>query len=781
MTTPLTILVDLRVAQFDADRGIAAYSQSLALELARRYPAHRWLLLHDDRRPSPSRLDELAAHGTWQTCEALAAARSLQVDAVLTSGFFAPHQRCDADYVLPAWLRSQRPRRFGIVYDLVPWIFREQYLAGDRPRARYHELLGLLRGSDHLFGISRSTCHDTVRHAGVDPRRVHCIYGDIDQRKRALMLLPAAESSGIPARHGLVGPYCLCIGGDDWRKNLEAMVRAFALFRRRHPDHQLGIVCRLPDERIAHLRRLAASLGLPDGAVVCTGYVADADLVGIMRHARMLVFPSLYEGLGLPVLEAHACGVPAVGSATSSIRELVIPELAFDPTDPTAIARGMRRLVASPSLAEKSRAHGRDLLAGLGWSRAAETVMHHIAGRRGLAAPTAPAPGRRRLAVVAALPPAQTAIATYTVRHLQPPRWQTEFFDANLSLETASPAGLRPSSRVLPVEVLRPALDRGRHSAVIHVLGNSPHHVKVLEAMMATRDTPGGRRIAYLHEANLSIAFRSWLGDDFDRLPGAVPVATAIPWIDRATASRPDIGRCLRFLAERAGLDGLLVNSAACRDLVRAAIGRLADRWTIDVAHLPVERAEEPAVIPFPGHRLSTPSQQQSLMVGSFGITGDGKRLDCLAKAVALLARRRPARLVIAGWDARRYCRRTGIAALPCVEVHESPDDARMATLMRETDVAVQLREATHGESSAAVGQLLACGRQLVVTGEGSFAELPRELATFVAADCTPAMLADAIETAAGRSIDDVTLARILASLSPEAFTTRLEAILSAA
>jgi glycosyltransferase involved in cell wall biosynthesis len=783
MTTPLTIIVDLRIAQFDADRGIAAYSQSLALELARSHPAHRWLLLHDDRHPPPSRLDELAAHGTWQTCEALAAARSLRLDAVLTGGFFAPHHRCDADYVLPAWLRSQRPRRFGIVYDLVPWIFRERYLAGDRPRARYHELLGVLRGSDHLFGISRSTCRDTVRHAGVDPRRVHCIYGDIDQRKRALMLLPAAESVGMPARHGLVGPYCLCIGGDDWRKNLETMVQAFALFHRRHPDHQLGIVCRLPAERITHLRHLAASLGLPDGAVVCTGYVPEADLVGIMRHARMLVFPSLYEGLGLPILEAHGCGVPAVGSATSSIRELVIPELAFDPTDPTAIARGMGRVVASPSLAEKSLARGRDLLAGLGWARAAETVMHHIAGRCGPAAPgaPAPAPGRRRLAVVAALPPAQTAIAAYTIRHLQPPRWRTEFFDANFSLETASPTGLRPSSRVLPVEVLRPALDRGRHAAVIHVLGNSPHHVKVLEAMMATRDTPGGRRIAYLHEANLSSAFQSWLGDGFDRLPVAVPTETSIPWIDRATATMPDIGRCLRFLAERAELDGLLVNSAACRDLVRAAIGGLADRWSIDVAHLPIERAEEPAVIPFPGHRLSTPSRQRPLMIGSFGITGDGKRLECLAKAVALLARRRPARLVIAGWAARRYCRRTGIATLPCVEVHDAPDDALMAELMRETDVAVQLREATHGESSAAVGQLLAFGRQVVVTGEGSFAELPEELATFVAADCTPATLAEAIETAARRSIDDVTLARILASLSPEAFTARLEAILSAA
>jgi glycosyltransferase involved in cell wall biosynthesis len=784
MTAPLTIVVDLRVAQFDEDRGIAAYSQSLALQLARGHAVHRWLFLHDAERPSPTRSGELAAHGTWQTSRQLEAARSLRIDAILTGGFFPPHHRCNADYLLPPWLRLQRPRRLGIVYDLVPWIFQDRYLARKRSRAWYHELLGVLRGSDHLFGISRSTCHDTVRYAGVDPRRVHCIDGDIDQRKRALMLLPAAETASLPARHGLVGPYCACIGGADWRKNLDVMVGAFAEFHRDHPDHQLAIVCKLADGRITELRHLAASHGLPDRAVVCTGYVSDADLVGIMQHARMLVYPSIYEGLGLPVLEAYGCGVPVVGSANSSIGALVIPELAVDPTDPAAIARAMRRLVVAPSLAKASLAHGGRLLAGLGWSRAADTIMHQVAGPSRPATPaTRAAPATRgRLAVVAALPPARTAIAGYTVRHLQPPRWKTDFFDANPGLQTASPAGLRASSRVLPVEALRPALQRGLHATVIHVLGNSPHHVKVLEAMMRSRDATGTRRIAYLHEANLSIAFHAWLGDDFRRLPAVEASTTpAAAWIDRAIATLPDMGRCLRFLAERADLHGLIVNSSACRELVRAAVGSLAERWTIDVAHLPVEPAGPSVAASRPGPHEPHATGRRPLMVGSFGITGDGKRLDCLARAVALLARRRPARLVIAGWDAARYSRRTGLDALPCVEVHDAPDDARLAELMQATDVAVQLRESTHGESSAAVGQLLALGRQLVVTNEGSFAELPRELVTFVPATCPPATLADAIETAAGRSLDDADLAAILAKLSPEAFTARLEAILAAA
>ena len=124
-----------------------------------------------------------------------------------------------------------------------------------------------------------------LRHAAIDSGRVHCIYGDIDHRKRELMRLPAGDTA----------------------------------------------------------------------AVICTGYVSTE---GLVRHATMLVYPSLYEGRGLPVLEAYGCGVPAVGSATSSVVELVISELAFNPAEPASIAAAMHRLLAKPGAAAR-RAGGR--------------------------------------------------------------------------------------------------------------------------------------------------------------------------------------------------------------------------------------------------------------------------------------------------------------------------------------------------------------------------------------------------------------------------------------
>jgi glycosyltransferase involved in cell wall biosynthesis len=778
MTAARTILIDLRATQFNGDRGIPAYAQSLAVELVRSHPGHHWLLWHDPSRPLPTRAAELAAHAAWRTTADLAAATAPPIDAVLTGCFFLPDHRCDGEALYPDWLRRRQPRRLGVVYDLVPLLFPDRYLARPRARQQYHDCLRVMRRSDQLFAISRATRRDVIRHAAVDPARVHCIYGDIDHAKRALMAWSAAETAAVPARHGLRGRYCACVGGEDWRKNMDAAVLAFADFHRDHPDHQLAIICKLSAARIAELEAVATAAGLPAGAVVCTGYVSDQDLVPLVAHAEMLVYPSRYEGLGLPVLEAYGCGTPVVGSNTSSVAELVIPELACDPENPTAIAAAMRRLSADPALAEASLAFGRRLLAEeLGWERAAAAVMEQLEDRP----PSGPTrgPGRPRVAVVAALPPARTGIARYTLRHLQSDHWQTTFYDATPGPRLAPQTGLLPTSRVVPAETFPAAALRGRHAVAIFVLGNSPHHVKVLEALMRSRGGPL-RRLAYLHEAALDSLFRAWLGGDLTQLPEPPPGRSADDdqhpaWIGRALAAKPDLGRCLRLLAEQADLEGVIVNSKACCDLVRAALGSLANRWRIEVAFHPVE---EPASAP-PGLQLHRPAADKPLVIGSFGLAGDTKQLDLVTQAAAVIGRRRPVRLLIAGWEASRYCRRLGPIGTADLEVIDAPDDGMLAEAMRRVDVAVQLRTPTFGESSGVVCQLLALGTPLVVTGEGSFAELPADAAVLVPAACSTAELARKIEAAAARPIAAERRREIVAVLAQEAFAARIAAILS--
>jgi glycosyltransferase involved in cell wall biosynthesis len=755
----LTFLVDLRVAQYNGDRGIPAYSQSIVRQICLDNPGNRYVFLWNDRLPRPSFAEEFERYGTWAVESSLARGHHGRIDVLFTACFFLPLGREGENYLYPPWLRAHQPHRLGIVYDLIPYLFPERYLSRREGRRSYLAGFRVMRESDRLFAISQATRHDTIRLAGFDPRRIRCVYGDIDHRKRELMKSSADGDPAVLARVGLERPYAVYIGGADWRKNMDGMVYAFAHFHARHPDRQLAVVCKLSRQRIAHYQQMAASLGIRPGALVFTGYVPDEDLVAITRQAEQMTYPSLYEGLGLPVLEAYGCGVPVVGSNSSSIRELVIPELTCDPQEPLSIATAMGRLIEEPRLRESSLARGRELLAILGWGPAARAVMEELTVQ-----PAARSGGA--VAVVGVLPPAPTAIAACTLDHLQSSRWRTDFFDANSGPTLATGRRLLAGNRILPVEVLLPALASGDHGTAVFVLGNSEHHVKVLQAAMQTRLGCRQRRLAYLHEVNLMILLRAHLGADAGDLPRGDSHSEE-PWIRRTLQNVPEIGQSLRFLVETARLDGLIVNSDACRRLVLAALGDAG--LPIDVAFLPIV-AERTDV-------RSPPTAAAPLHVGTFGTGGDTKQFDLVARAVGLLARRRRVRLTIAGWATARHCRRHGVSALSFVEVHDGPTDEQFATLMREVDVAVQLRVPTHGESSAAVTRLIGLGTPVVVTGEGSFTELPSSLATPVPADCSPAELAAEIERAAERrpTANEVTAA--IAPFSPEAFAARLAGV----
>lgn len=492
----LTMLVDLRVAQYNGDRGIPAYSQSLVRQLCIDHPGNRYLFLWDERLPKPSCAAEFEQYGDWETEATLAGGRPGRIDVLLSACFFIPLYGRGEDYLYPDWLRRHEPHRLGIVYDLIPYLFPDRYLASTEAREAYLAGFRVMRDSDRLFAISEATRTDTIRLAGFDPGRIRCVYGDIDHRKRALMEGAPAADPAVPARFGLRAPYAVYVGGDDWRKNIDGMVRGFAHFHARHPERQLAVICKLPPQRIAAYEQLGQSLGVRPGALVFTGYVSDEDLIALTTQAEQMAYPSLYEGLGLPVLEAYGCGIPVVGSNSSSIRELVIPELTCDPGEPASIAMAMSRVVEEPQLRQASLARGRSLLAMLGWRPAAQALIEELTCRPG-------APAGNAVAVVGLLPHARDAIGGGTLERLQSARWRTDFFDAGPGPTVADPGPLRAGNRVLPVEVLGPALATGDHHTVVFLLGDTPAHGKVLRAVLQTRLGCRQRRIAVLHERHL--------------------------------------------------------------------------------------------------------------------------------------------------------------------------------------------------------------------------------------------------------------------------------------
>src|SRR5262249_38268586 len=209
---------------------------------------------------------------------------------------------------------------------------------------------------------------------------------------------------------GLETRFVLYTSGMDDRKNFEALFRAWG----RLPEGvrngwQLVMVCSMDAPTRNHLVHLARQSGI-ESRLLLPGFVPDAVLRLLYQSADLFVFPSLYEGYGLPVAEAMASGARTIGSGTSSVAELLVPEAQFDPASDEAIARAIERALTDTAtrtiLDEQSRRPRPD------WDAVADKVAEaydELLARRRPAARRLP-----RVAVVTPLPPAATGVADFS-------------------------------------------------------------------------------------------------------------------------------------------------------------------------------------------------------------------------------------------------------------------------------------------------------------------------------------------------------------------------------
>ena len=232
-------------------------------------------------------------------------------------------------------------------------------------------------------------------------------------RVTVLPLAVAARFAPVPpdpGRFGLVAPYAVCLGAVQPRKNLARLLEAWATVQARgdRGDAVLAIAGRPKQEGGAYAT-LTDQLGIAD-SVRWLGYVADDDLPVLLAGARCLVFPSLYEGFGLPVVEAMATGCPVITSDSTSLPETAAgAALLVDPLAPTAIADAIARLLSDDAERARLRELGLARVAQLSWTRSAEVlagvysdVIAATATRGRAARPSAPtctappasAPGR---------------------------------------------------------------------------------------------------------------------------------------------------------------------------------------------------------------------------------------------------------------------------------------------------------------------------------------------------------------------------------------------------
>lgn len=265
------------------------------------------------------------------------------------------------------------------VHDL---IFRH-LPAHHKPLNRWYLNLAMplyCRRAMHVVTISKCTARDLVSAYGVPKEKITVVPEAADPRFHPQ---PLDTVTAVRARYGLPVRYLLFVGTIEPRKNLTRLLAAFEIVHTDGLTDGLVIAGRrgwLCDDFFAALERSSAR-----DAVILPGYVPDEDLPSIYAGAQALVFPSLYEGFGLPVLEAMACGTPVLASRASSMPEVGGRAASyFDPTSVEEMADNVRHLLRDNALKEEMQIEGLAQAAHFSWKKAAaETEAVYSAVLRG--------------------------------------------------------------------------------------------------------------------------------------------------------------------------------------------------------------------------------------------------------------------------------------------------------------------------------------------------------------------------------------------------------------
>ncbi len=650
------------------------------------------------------------------------------------------------------------------LYDVIPYVLPELYQRDDATRSFFRRRAGLVHVADAVLAISQHTRRDAIEHLGLAPARVH--YIGSGPSAGVTGVTGATELAGAHLPSAVTRPFVLTVSGwGEPRKNPHATFAAYAaLAPSVRADHQLVVVCAVPDEGRRAWRNELRDLGLDDDEVVIAGHVDDATLAALYAHTSLFVFTSRYEGFGLPALEAACAGAPVVTSDVSSLPEVIEHPLAHVPLDDAeALARRMAEVLTDRSTSETLRGASARAAQTHTWSavanrtRVAYDAVTASTLRRASATAGSAGPNRIRAAIVGPFPPSKSGIATFNARLVAALETTADIdvFSEGGECRPSTRSSPAPRHRHFPVDAFGRVFGSCGYDATIYTIGNGYYHRRTLAAALRT---PG---IVWLHEVHLAGLYQSSAGlflpgvepgpvdierarrvmaDAVVRLhgPGARPLGDDDWW---RTEAYDEHG--YSFLSEVvASARGVIVSTAVAAEAVRALATSDVD---VHIVPLPF-----PKLAPLPA--LAALAPPGAMWVVSLGWVDQIKQPEVLLRAIAAVrADGTDVRLAFVGELAPRtrteldvVAAELGVTDVLIYTGFVTTD--QYAEWLGRADVAVQLRATSRGEASAALNDAIAAGVP-TVTNMANALELPPNVVEHIDATNGTALITELTTT----------------------------------
>jgi glycosyltransferase involved in cell wall biosynthesis len=637
-----------------------------------------------------------------------------------------------------------------IFYDLIRLIFYKNYLNDPQAAKWYESKLEYLSKASLVLAISSSSQRDAINLLGIPANNVVNISGAADP-----IFQPIAKNTGLDvmvlSRYGISRSFAMYTGGADYRKNIEGLIIAFAkLPANLLKKYQLVIICKLSTEYRTTLEILVKQNNLTKDDIIFTGYVPDHDLVILYNLCDVFVFPSLYEGFGLPVLEAMSCGKAVIGSNNSSIPEIInFEDALFDPNDPVSIATKLEHVLTDDAFRKTLEKHGLEQSKMFSWKKSALLALDAIneleKNQKEKNAFKPDSSSLPSLAFVSPLPPERSGISDYSAE-LIPELAKYYKIDVIVDQDSISDVWINSNCPIRDYVWFK--LNSHTYDRVLYHIGNSHFHTSMFSSL---ETIPG---VVVLHDFYLShIMHHMEMNDqhtDFF-VKSLFHSHGYTPFI-----KSKHLKNILEVLWEYpCNLDviqnatGIIVHSQYSVQLAKKWYGTNAIKnWAvIPMLKIPAKATDKKLA------RKHLNINDEDFVVCSFGIIGPTKLnkrlLDCWL--TSSLSKDQKCRLIFVGEYTEGYgqelakdIENSGFAEQ--ISITGWTELETFKEYLAAADLGVQLRTMSRGETSAAIFDCLNYGLATIANANGSIADISGEHIYKIPDDFIDSGLTEALE-----------------------------------
>jgi len=625
-----------------------------------------------------------------------------------------------------------------VLYDLIPYIEQGKYLADALYRKFYLRKIDFLKRSDLLLGISEFSTREAIRQLKIEPYRVVNISAATDAIFRKIKI-NEKESNNLLKRLGISKPFVFSSGAADERKNFTRLIRAYASLNEEiRRDYQLVLTGPMSIDQQNNLHAKAMAEGLRDSEIVTTGFLNDPDLVALYNLCKIFVFPSLYEGFGLPVLEAILCGAPTICSKVSSLPEILdYEEALFDPLSEKDIADKMCRVLTDTLFRNRIVAHCSEYVNKFTWEKSAtktilalESLVDHKPKTpiKHEASEIVVTSNRPKLAFVSPFPPERTGIADYS-RDLIPELARYYDIDVIVEQKIISDPWIVRNCGIHGADWLMENADR--YDRVVYQVGNSSLHMHMFNLI---EHIPG---VIVLHDFSLTdvLAYmdntgfaKGIFGEAMYRSHGYPAI---LDYVDRKEYGNQTKDYPCNFPVVQSAV-GVLVHSDYALALGKKWYGEaITENWeTIPLVKKIKNKYK------YQEARSSLGLEAECFLVCSFGMLGETKLNHRLLNAWlnSRLFGEKNCLLIFVGESADRIYYDALVQAIQNSNAQERikitgwVSSELYDTYLSAANATVQLRSHSRGETSATVYDSMCHEIPTIINAHGSMAEIPNDL-----------------------------------------------------